>query len=516
MRYSKAKLHSARRRREYERKNIHRQHPSAVMRYTTKNFWMLLIPALRALITYSFDLGAWVKGMYLDIIVIVLMFGQAWLHWYLTVYELKESSLIYHSGFITRMTSEIPYRSISAVTSEKHIWQQPFRCAYTLIDTDSQSVEFSRKDPDLKLIMRDSDISLLFSHLESADCGKSTYHAEISKGSLIAFSLLFSSALSGVAIIAALMINAGNIVGDTLEQQFFTAVNTAAETVNDTINKQRFLIQNIPVATIALAIILCLGWIVSFTRNLLRHMNFRFSKQGGTIKISDGAFTQRKYCINSQHINCADLRQNLLMKLFRVMSVNVSCAGYGKAKNEIPVFIPISSKKRVHGIMRRIMPDIEWNEDVIHISYRYVFRYLGIPIFLLALTIFGAGAAIIIFPEWYDVIFFTMIMLLIPVIWLLIVKAAAFVSSGISYSGGILCVKYCAFYGFHTLLVPESRIAKLEVSRNIFQQFNGSCDMIIYTNAEYIRSHRIRGLRYKDACELLDEYRHRIPAHDLP
>lgn len=441
--------------------------------------------------------------MWWDILIIALFFIFAWLRWFLTEYRFDENSILYINGFIAKQASEIPYSKISAITAEKYAWMYPMKCSYILIDTDAKSTGMKKTSPDLKLIMCDEDVDKMFSIVKRLDMGENIYTGRISKKSLVSFSLLFSSALSGVALLGALLINAGDIVGDTLQNTFFTAVNTAAETVNKTALS---IIAKIPTVTVTMAIIIFIGWFISFMGNLLRHMHFTFEKRGDSITVSDGFLTRRKYHIQKDHINYADLRQNLLMKIFRVMSVNVNCSGYGKGKNEIPVFIPISKSGKVRSILKRIFPDMEWDADTVPIKFRYMWRYIGLPAIFLNVITLAAGVLIYFFKNWFDVIFFTMIMAEIPVAWLLIVKTAAFCTSGVSYDQRVVCLKYCRGYEFHTILVPEERISKIVISRNIFQQLNGSCDFIVYTNSEYTKSHRVRGVDYRSALWLFNKY----------
>ncbi len=486
-----------------KRSAFRRQHPVAIVRYLTKSFWILLIPAVRGLIAYSFNLVYWMRVMWSDILVIAFFFTYALLRWLLLTYKPTDKSLIYTSGFIVRTVSEIPYANISAANTEKHWWQYPLRCCYMLIDTDAKSLGVKKTSPDLKLLIRDEDAEIIFAMCRKFTENGTKFSSELSKGSLVAFSLLFSSAFSGVALLTALLINAGDILGDTLNKTIFNALDSAAKTVN---SRTLDILSKLPAAAVYLAIIILVGWFVSFVGNLLRHMHFTFEKDGGAVTIKDGFFTARNYFINRDHINYADLRQNLLMKLFGVMSVNVSCSGYGKAKNEIPVFIPISDSRKVRSILKRILPDFNREADTIPLKFRYILIYIGPPAAALNIISAAAGILIYLFKDWYDMIFSTMLMLEIPIIWLLIVKTAAFCTSGISYSGSVICIKYCRGFGFHTILVPENRIAKITVSRTIFQRMNGSCDIIVYTNSEYTRSHRVRGVSYKDALLIFNKY----------
>ena len=486
-----------------QKDKVRRQHFSAVLGYTTKNFWMLLIPAVRALIAYSFNILEWMHVMWEDILIIILMFAAAVFRWYFNYFTIGEKSFFHHSGFAPGMDSEIPYRMISAVTSEKALRTLPFRCTVVLVDTDSKSIEFSKKSPDIRLVMKNTDADELFKRLAEMNSGAKLFGDRIPKRSLFMFSTFFSSAFSGVMLIAAFLINSANIIGDTLERMFFDAVNTAAENVTRIMGS---VIRNITPVTAGVTILLIAGWLISFLRNLFRHMNFCIEKRGTGITISDGFITKRKYYISSHHINYADIRQNLIMKAAGIMSVNVNCSGYGKGKDEIPVFIPVSSQKKISGIMRRIIPGYEVQGEPVKSGMYYIWRYIGAVTVAVMADIFISGIGIMLLPQWYDMLLFAFIMTEIPLIWLLIVKAAAYCTGSITYNGQVMAIKYCTWYEFHTVIVPRARIAKIAVSRTVFQMINGSCDVIVYTNSEYTKSHRIGGIPIKDAQMLLERY----------
>ena len=53
-----------------------KQHPIALLQYTTKNFWLLLIPLLRGLFSLDVDFYSWLSGAYLDVLVILVILVQ--------------------------------------------------------------------------------------------------------------------------------------------------------------------------------------------------------------------------------------------------------------------------------------------------------------------------------------------------------------------------------------------------------------------------------------------------------
>ena len=78
---------------------MNRQHKIAILKYTTKNFWLLLIPLVRGLIAMGFDFYNWLQGAYLDIIVILLIIGLAVLRWRYIRYEVREEGIFLNTAY---------------------------------------------------------------------------------------------------------------------------------------------------------------------------------------------------------------------------------------------------------------------------------------------------------------------------------------------------------------------------------------------------------------------------------
>ncbi|MCI7768183.1 MAG: PH domain-containing protein [Oscillospiraceae bacterium] len=499
---------------------MRRQHPAALLGYTTKNFWLLLIPLVRGLWALRFDLYTWTKGAGWDILAVTAMIAIAAVRWYFTFYEIDESGISVKKGMIFRSETNIPCLNVSAVTSEENPVLVRLGAVKVYIDTDSASG--GKTSADLSLMMYKSDRARLFNILskvfrspvnkgdkKAKNEGMSfTYKA--SSKSLIAFSLLFSSALSGVVLLMTALSGSTDIIGDRLEKDFFKAVNDVSDAVSTLAGR---LISGISPAGIAISVIIGLGFVISFAANVLRHLNFTVSRRGKCIIITGGMIVRRMYCINSRKINISDMRQNLLMKLFGVTSVHVNCTGYGKRKNELPVFVPICSVraagsggvKGLDSVMDRLLPGFSRSETYINPRLSYIMRFIGPPaVLIFAVQLAGLGA-LMVFPNWRELITFMTVLCEIPSVWLLFAKACAYCTNGINITSDSICAKYCNIYDFHTVTVPLERVSQIRITQTIFQRMNKSCDVHIFTSSEHIGSHRVRSLPIREVQELIRE-----------
>lgn len=475
-----------------------RQHKIAILKYTTGNFWLLLIPLVRGLVSARFDFYHWIRGAYLDIIVILLMFGLAYFRWYFVQFDMKEKEISVRKGCVIKTEFSIPYGVISCASCCKSFLFRPIKAVKISLDSDSLPAAKKKSNADLTLTIAETDYQYLYNKIpvESTNM-KVSYRA--SKKDLIIFSVLFSSALSGIIFMGTLFIQGSRLVGERLERHFFSAVNNVTRVV-------KIFAEEATDFSVALTIIIAAGWLLSFVTNLLRHIRFEITRRGKNISVENGYFSRWKYYVNSSKINYADLRQNLLMKIGKIMSVHVSCTGYGKSRNEIPVFVPISTRRRVMSTMEMMLPEFTLSNISLRPKRTYIMAYIWLPLVLTLGVPIAAVVTCRIFPEWAGAVKFAAVMLELFSIYLLAVKISAKLSSGIGVGRETLTIKYCRAHRFHTVIVPKRRIAYIKIRRTLFQRVSGCCDVVIYTRGERATRHRVRGILVGEAEELAVKY----------
>ena len=371
---------------------LKKQHPIAIIQYTKKNFWLLLIPLARGLYALNFDFAKWLAGAYLDILVLVAILGLAVLRWSCVKYEFDEKGIRFRSSFIIIAEYKIPYSVITSVSAKSPLLFRPLKAVKIFIDTDTHSVLNKASEADMKIVVPYSEYKDLQKIMpESNSTAKLTY--TVPKIKLLLFSVLFSSTLSGIIYVGTLLIQGGKMVRTELESTFVTAVNGVTSAAARILN-------GVTPVTVGIIMVIAAGWLISFMSNYLRHIRFRIARRAEIITVKSGFFS-RWYCrLDTKKINYADLRQNLLMKICKVTSVHVSCSGYGKEKNALPVFVPMTTSKSVNGVMRMLLPEFLSDGTDINPHWNYIMRFLGIPITAIFSVMIGGFAAILFFPEW--------------------------------------------------------------------------------------------------------------------
>ena len=477
---------------------MRRQHKIAILQYTTGNFWLLLIPLIRGLISMRFDVYHWIKGAYLDIIVILLMFGLAYFRWHFICFEAREKEIYVREGAIFKSELTLPYSAIACAACCKPFLFRPFKAVKISLDSDSHPIGKKRSKADVTLLVAEKDYLQLCNNLSAENEGlKISYQA--SKKDMIIFSLLFSSALSGIIFMGTFFIQGSRLVGKQLEKELLSAVNNVTEIV-------KIVAEEAMTFSVALTMVIAAGWLMSFLSNLFRHIRFKISRCGDNIVVENGYFSHWKYYVNYSRINYADLRQNLLMKIAKIMSVHVSCTGYGKDRNEMPVFVPVTTKRRVMSTMEMMLPDFTQSNIAIKPKRTYIMAYIWLPLVLAIAVPTTAAVLCGIFSEWAGTIKFLGAMLELFSLYLLAVKIIAKLSTGIGVGKDGLTVVYCRANRFHTVIVPKRRIAYIKIRRTPFQRIGRCCDVVIYTRGERVKGHRVRGIPLAAAENFVKNY----------
>lgn len=466
-----------------------RQHPIRILGYTTKSFWLLLIPLTRSLVAMRFDIAQWLKGWWLDILVITVIFAYAFFRWFFITFRIHSDHITARTGYFGLCRTKIYYSTACSVSFSQGAFYRMFRAYKLFIDTNSGNSSSS----DLTLTFKKSDFEKLLASAKNSDPSGRKFSYTPKRFSVFIFSLVFSSTLSGVILFATLIIQASRIIGRELEERFLHTVNEYA---------QKLAIR-LPRYVVMIALIVILGWLYSFLVNLFRHWSFALSRRGDRIIIQSGIVTKRTHVISADKINYFDIQQSFLMKMFSICSVHIQCAGYGKGRREIAALIPISTFSEVESTLKLIAPEVPLPEMTLHSRPRNIMRFLWPPIWMAMLLPIADYVLISLFPGWREVIRFVAVIGEIPCVWLLAVKFSAAFLTGAGDSDGHLSLSFCKYYGFHRIIVDKSKISKVTVFQSPTQYLFKNCTLVFYTFGESISSHKVKNLPLSEAMDFL-------------
>ncbi|MBZ4671387.1 MAG: rane-flanked domain [Oscillospiraceae bacterium] len=464
-----------------------RQHPAKIFYLVSRRFWLMLIPLARGLVALRWDFYSWVRGAWFDILIVLFIGISAYLRWHCTYYKMESDHISIRTGILAKRNFCVPYEKSNVFLAEHKFFLRPFGAANLYLDTNAGGA----RKTDVSLTVPEKDCEQLFAAIKKDGGIKASYQPGMKR--LVVFSIMFSSTLSGVIYIGTLLSQSGKLLGRSLQAMLFTAMTDVSKS----------LALKIPPVALGISLFLFAGWLFSFLSSLLRHIRFAVSRNGERLEISGGFFTKRNYIINSYGINYADLKQNLLSKLFSVMSINIGCSGYGKGKNEIPVLIPITTKSQALSSLKMLLPKSVPGGYGIKPRWDYILRFITMPAIFCILIPLASKKLFMMFPFLGSIIIFVCIMGEIPALWMLFIKLCAWVSTGIFFDEKNIILRYSYWYSFHTVIIPKEKIAKISISQNIFQIMSGACDVKIYPAGESPKPHMAIALNINALSDLL-------------
>ncbi|MCD7799729.1 MAG: PH domain-containing protein [Ruminococcus sp.] len=467
-----------------------RQHPLKMLSYSAKNLWLLIFPLLRGLFSIHFGdakaLLDWFAGAWFDILTLLIILFTGYIRWQFSRFNIKDNQIVFSNGVIVRTRKVIPLKSISAVTEEKSFYLRPFKATKVLVNTRAGTL-----DKDLSLIVNEEVLHWLRMAIGSNDVttdNSKSFEYKPNFWHTFFFSFIFSSTLTGAIYIFVFLFKAGSIVEQFLQRSVLDEFNLVTETVTDK------LMLNVSPIFVGLSLIIAFSWILSFITNIVRYTKFRIKKNSQGVFIRTGVMTKRRYKICENMVNYTDLCQSFWTKIFKFVSINVNCSGYGSSTDEIPVFIPIMSRKNCQNTVSAIMPNMKIYPNNYKPRWTNFWRYTYKAIISCVLVLSIYFISMYFFPDAINIIKFLTLMVELPLMWYLIISIISLFTTGFSLKDNQLCIRYSKGFSFHTILVSDIKIAKVSITQTIFQKFSNTYNITFYLSTEQSHGHKVMGM----------------------
>lgn len=469
-----------------------RQHPIKIVKYMAKYLWLLLFSLAKYLIASHFDIKSWLEANWFDLIILMVIFGFAFIRWAMVYFELGKDRIITHTGFMGMTKTVVFFEDISSVSLCQGPISYLLHSCTMYIDTDADSVQSTDIRIDLTK-SRAMEIYHIASHNSKAQPG---FVFKSPKKQLVIFSLLFSSAISGMIVLLTILYQAYLITDSEFNRRLLDEVNSQIQIIEGSGIWIYFLVAGLLIGLI---------WVMSFLSNLLRHWDFTCKRSQSELRIRSGKGSRRHHLLRRKYMNYLDFTQSFFMRMFNICSVEVSCTGYGKRRKEISALIPITTSKDAVFSAKLLAPEFSLCKPQVKTNRANIPGFIILPA-LAALTPLVLGIFMqYLFPWRKSQIIFIEIMVALPLLWLVVVKCEAAVSTSMGFEGDNVTLSYCRWYTFHKVALKRERITKVTVKRNPLARIFGTCTVVIYTTGEDSRKHLVGGVNYKKALRILKQ-----------
>ncbi|WRS26788.1 PH domain-containing protein [Oscillospiraceae bacterium MB08-C2-2] len=468
-----------------------RAHPITIVVNLRRFLYLIIISVIRGLLAaFQGGLTGWLRGAWVDVLVVLVMVGLSVLQWRALVYRYEGEHLEIDSGALVRKRVLVPLGSIVTLSAIHSFYLRPFRAVRLRMDTLGGG---SREADFIVLVHRDTAERAMALHAGEEQAMVRRYTPRTT--SVLALAFLTSNSLAGIVFIATLISQSGKLVGAEFSQQLVDTWETTART----------LAFGIPPAAAAVAYALLFGWVVGFAITFLRYKNFNVRRSGELLKIAGGEFTHREYAFSTRRINFLDIRQSLTSKFLKIYSLYIYSIGYGKYKDDIACLMPAENKKDFAANLKLLLWEMEPIPRQLAPAKGGILRFLALPLALGIGIPAVMGLARLLFPDWWEFVLFLGLMGLVPVLYFFIIRVMDYRTGGLAFDGENYTIRYSAGMYLHTVVIPARRVILIENRQSLMQRRKDRCDCHIFTVAEGRMCHILRGLDRKKAEEFLNK-----------
>ncbi len=459
-------------------------HPVNIFENMAQFLFLLIIPLVRGLLTSTDGFGTWIEGAWMDIAVLLLIFTLSAVKWMMTTYEICQTGLQVQMGILIRKSFFLPQQKLASIVIEAPFHLIPFHAVKLKCDTDSgnpKKYDFTitiSKDRAADILKRREQLNTSKNFVKRSYRPKNIY--------VFVLSALLSNSFAGVIFAAAFISNTGKLLGEQFESRL---VGTFAQYA-------KLFAFGLPPAAAAVGYLLLFGWLIAFSRNLIRHKNLVVTRNHTSLYIKSGIFTKRKFSLLTKHINYIDIRQSISTKLLGLSSVFVNCTGYGKEKNESSVLMPPIGKRELADNLSVLFPEVHYKKPTMRPNFFSIFKFIADPAWYLLGVTAGMIVTTYLFASWKNLIFWIGGMAIVPGVWFLILRIVDFATTGIAANERGFTLKYSKGFTLHTVYIPVEKVTQVLLRQSILQLGDNSCDVFVYSYNEGTQKHHVKNLHF--------------------
>ncbi|MFQ9873356.1 MAG: PH domain-containing protein [Oscillospiraceae bacterium] len=468
----------------------YRAHPIMILENLWRFLFLLILPLVRGFFAaLQGGLGDWLAGAWFDILVLLVMVGLSVIQWLRFQIRFTDRLLQVDWGIFYRKRSRIQLDQVCTVSVVRPFFLKPFGAVHMTVDTlagNSDTVDLR-----LTISRKLSEQVIRGQNLREYDRSEVRSYRP-GTVNVAVLSIMMSNSLAGILFLVALISQLGNLLGEAFSNRIVGTFQRFAQ----------MMAFGIPPAAAALAYILLFGWLYSVLLNMVRYQRFTVGRTHKALLISGGVITNRDYCIALDSINFVDIRQTLMSRLFGIYSVFVNAVGFGKQKDDLSAVLPATTRQGMRRCMAYLLPEYREKQRQLKPNAGAIFKFIIEPIWACVLIPAAATAVYLLFERWRDVTVFIGVMLMLPAVWFLAIRLWDFFTSGVAFDGEYYTLRYSRGMFLHTVIIPKSKMAYVDVRQSIIQKTDQKCDVKFRTIFESRNIHHIRNIDRQEAIDI--------------
>ena len=122
------------------------------------------------------------------------------------------------------------------------------------------------------------------------------------------------------------------------------------------------------------------------------------------------------------------------------------------------------------------------------------------------LPIYNASIGLVtrFLPKLEELLHFAAVMAEIPLVWFIIVKIAALLTSGITFYNDSILIRCSKWNSFHTVVGDRDNVVKVEIEQNLLQKISKRCAVSIWFGSEEYKRYKVKALSEADGLKIAE------------
>lgn len=459
-------------------------HPISVLYFTLRYIFVFMLPVLGLV----FSPQSAVKIAWWNVLLFTITLTAAYFQYKKTFIKFDENSLTVMGGLTASKSKTINFCKVTSADFDS----TPILALSKAVSVRIETYARRGKRAALSLRLYREDALKIMQLLRGKSSVRNQYN--VSHRHLALMALSSSNAATGLLFASPLFSAGGYLLGQEFKGRILSTVKNASY----------FAAKYLPPLGAFLGTLLLLGWIISFFRIFSHHYSLVAARSDNCIKVKSGLVSERQTIISAKDINSLELRQTLFMKLWKMHSVYIRCAGYGRQKGERAILIPAESKKSCIDILGKIIPELSTGKLTIKPPKKALFAYLFTPLLYAAASTAAAAAAFKIYPQYLSLIMLFFAAGLVLSMWRLLVSVRAYSSSGLGINDNTISCGYSRGFALYNVHIPVEKIQMVKITQNIFQQKSNLCNITVLVKSDKKTAHLVKGVPIDAAIMVKD------------
>lgn len=458
-------------------KSVFKAHPIMIFRLMKPYIFVLILPLIRALIQYV--VRGEIDGLLsLELVAFGFVLAMAMLGWRAISITVNDQYVTVKKGVLIKSCSVIEISRLSSVSLKQNLVDFIFKSVDCSVNTEAGTP----KKSDFNLKLYTSDAKCLFKMIYGEE---ERITVKFSAYRIALLAATTSSAVTGMILGVPVINQASDLLGVAISDMLLSEINNVSSRFNNIFP---------PIVNTA-TIILLIAYGVSFIISFIKNVNFRLKSGKNDIEVQSGVIVRKRVIFKKSKINNICFEQAPLMRLLKKHSMRVSIGGYGDAKGDKAIIVPVATYKELEEQFAEHFPSFKVNPDFkrpLHTRLN-LNRFLYIPM-LLALLILGIGAVLMIKLPYFDrLVLFLAAVALCADGYYASVCYHNYKYGGLSISD---CVRAVGSTGFNVreLYCRKNHIGVIKISQTPADRRFNTCKIKITVRSENADSVRVKNI----------------------